>query len=93
LADVLHAGIGGGAGHAEHAEMGGERRAVAVELDEGRGIARGMGGPAAAATDHVAGGKPGRVRGDDLAEVLAGHDLADLHRGGVGFAVGQRPRM
>ena len=88
LADVRHAGIGSGAGHPKHAKIGRKRCGLAIHLHQIGRPAQAVGLPAARAGHRVA-GLQRRIGGSDhLTDAFAGHDLTDLHRGGIGCPPG-----
>src|SRR4029077_6113309 len=71
------------AGHACHAEIGGQRNQLGVDLHQALTAGDRIGLPAEGADDEVAGFKPGIARLDYFAYGPAHHDLTDLHRLGV----------
>ena len=89
LADLGDAGVGGRARHAEHAEIGRQRRAMALDLHQVIALGDVVRLPAARPDGDIADGEAGMVGGDDLAHGFAGHDLADLNGDGVGLLLAQ----
>ena len=92
LADILHCRIGRGAGHAENAEIGGERDVAAMcgrQRHQLVAMGHEVACPAPGILDDLARREARILGGNDLANSLAGHHSADLDRWGVGWAVAQ----
>ena len=87
LADVEQPGIGGHAGHAEHANRGRDRPEFRIDLVQSLAIRHRMGLPAGARQHDVALGKTGIVGGDHFGNGAAFHHAADRHRRRIGRSI------
>lgn len=88
LNNIKESEVGRQSGHAQNMEGSGNRGAVGIEFaDFGGGYGPEL-LPADVGKGSVSGLEAITGAGDDFSDCLTGHDVAQLHRVGVGFSIG-----